>query len=128
MSTPTVNVQAGARLRVTLTTSGVQGASGIGRRFSDATTARTLSEGDKGSLGEFTTDAGCTITVPTGLSDFWECSFLQLGTGQLTVSPAVGVTIVSVADNRKTYGQYSTITLMRLTTADTFLLVGDLGS
>jgi len=128
MTEPQVSIQSGARLRVTLQTTGLQGASGIGLRFSSASTTRTLTEGDKGSLGEFTAASEVTIAVPTGLSDFWECSFLQLGTGQLTVSPAVGVTIVSVHDNRKTYGQYSTITLMRLTTADTFLLVGDLGS
>ncbi len=128
MTEPQVSIQSGARLRVTLQTTGLQGASGIGLRFNTADTARTLIEADKGKLGEFTASSEVTITVPVGLSEFWECSFLQLGTGQLHISPAAGVTIVSLSDNRRSFEQYSIITLMRLTAANTFLLVGDLSA
>jgi hypothetical protein len=128
MSIPAVNLQAGSTVRVKLMTSGLQGSSGIGKRFTVAGTSRTLAEADKGSLGEFSNAATCTVTVPAGLSDFWECSFLQLGAGKVTIAAAPGVTILSAYGFLSTYAQYSIMTLLRLTAADTFLLVGDMST
>lgn len=126
MTAPSVTIFRGTRPRITLRSSGVQGATGLGRRFTVAGTSLTLSESERGALGEFTAGTNVTITVPTGLSDYWEASFVQVGAGTLIVAPSGGVSIASPNGHRKSYEQYSVITLIRRAAANSFLLLGDL--
>ena len=93
----------------------------------EPTTARTLSSGDANTVIECTNAAAVTITVPTSASSFIPLDetiyIIQGGAGQVTVSPAVGVTI-DYSDSLKTRTQESMIGLKQIQ-PDKWELFGD---
>ena len=93
----------------------------------EPTTARTLSSGDANTVIECTNAAAVTITVPTSASSFIPLDetiyIIQGGAGQVTVSPAVGVTI-DYSDSLKTRTTESTIGLKQIQ-VDKWQLFGD---
>lgn len=93
------------------------------------TGSHTLVIDDRGIAVLFDSAAGVTCTVPTEASVAWPANtridLLQYGAGQVTVSPAAGVTIRSSGSKTKLSGQYSGATLIKVGTND-WLLIGDL--
>jgi hypothetical protein len=89
----------------------------------DTTTSYTLSDSDSGKLICTDHSSLITITVPSGLSVGFNCSFLQKGSGQIFFS-ASGTTINNRQSHTKTAGQYAMASLICYD-ANTFILAGD---
>lgn len=68
----------------------------------------------------FTVPNDSTATYPAGS----QISIVQTGTGQITVTPAIGVTI-NGTPGLKTRTQWSMITLTKRTTTNSWLVTGD---
>lgn len=92
-------------------------------------TTYTLAGGDERTIQEFTHASGCTVTVP--LNATWAAPvgcvipLCQMGAGQVTVSPAGGVTVRSKGGALKTAAQYS-VAYLRKQATDTWILWGDI--
>jgi len=67
-----------------------------------------------------TVPANATVAFPTGT----QLVLAQLGAGQVTVSPAGGVTVNCYQSGTKLSGQYAAATLIKLGT-DSWLMVGN---
>lgn len=93
----------------------------------DASTARTLTAGDANTVIEFTSGSAITVTVASNASEGIPTDstiyLVQGGAGQVTVSPAVGVTI-DYSDSLKTRTQESMIGLKQIQ-PDKWELFGD---
>lgn len=93
------------------------------------TGSHTLSIVDRGIAVLFDSASGVTCTIPTEASVAWapntRIDLIQYGAGQVTVSPAAGVTLRSSGSKTKLSGQYSGATLIKVGTND-WLLIGDL--
>lgn len=94
-----------------------------------ASSSYTLALTDAGKIIEITNSSANTITVPLNSSAAFPLNtvitLVSGGTGQTTISPAVGVTINSYGSKRKLSGQWSMATLIKKST-DTWWLAGDL--
>lgn len=92
-------------------------------------TTYTLDSADSGKQLVFSNSSSITITIPTAASVSFPIgeTFVinTTGTGQITVSPASGVTVRSLNSNLKSAGQYSEMRLAKIA-ADEWLLSGDL--
>jgi hypothetical protein len=90
-------------------------------------TSYTLALTDPGKLITFT-GAAATVTIPTNASVALaigdQINIAQLGTAQVTIETAVGVTLVSAGSKTKTNGQYAVVTVVQYTT-DSWLLLGN---
>ena len=93
-------------------------------------TSYTLALTDAGKLITFT-GAAATVTIPTNASVALavgdQINIAQLGTAQVTIGTASGVTLQSEGDKTKTKGQYAVVTCVQYT-ANSWLLLGNLGS
>ena len=93
------------------------------------TSSYTLVLGDAHNYVEMDNSSANTLTVPTNASVAFpvgtEIRVTQLGTGQTTISGAVGVTIRTQGGKNITAGQYSVATLFKRTTNEWYLY-GDL--
>ncbi|GEM_PF-3546682 len=91
-------------------------------------TSYTLVATDAGKFLTFTNTAAVTVTVPTNASVAFPVGtriyMSQLGTGQVTISPAGGVTVNAVP-GRNIAAQFGGAELVKYA-ADTWLLVGHL--
>lgn len=92
-------------------------------------TSFTIASSDIGSVIKATSNTATTITVPTNatLSAPLGAQVLvvQMGTGQITIAPAVGVTIRSSGSKYKTVNQYSLASLVKVDTNE-WVLGGEL--
>lgn len=92
-------------------------------------TTYTLVLSDAGRLVTLTNASVITLTVPLNSSVAFpvgtRIDVIQYGAGQVSISPAVGVTLNSVSSRRKLLAQYSAATLWKKAT-DTWVLIGDL--
>lgn len=92
-------------------------------------TAYTLALGDFSAAVECNNASAITVTVPTNATVAFPIGtvieILQVGNGQITISPASGVTINCASTNLKTRTQYSILTLRKRST-DSWILGGDL--
>jgi hypothetical protein len=72
--------------------------------------------------------AAATLTIPNSLPQGWQCSIIQMGTGQVTVS-AYGSPPLSRSSHTKTAGQYAMASIFVATntsgTNAAVLLAGD---
>lgn len=86
---------------------------------------------DDGKLITCNNAAAITLTVPLNATVAYgigtQINVMQLGAGQVTVSPTAGVTLRSAGSKLKTNGQYSVITLVKIAT-DEWVLVGNLAA
>lgn len=93
------------------------------------TASYTLKKSDMGSVIEFNSSSGVTLSIPTASSaGFTVGSFLevfQYGAGQVTISPSGSVTLLSDGSKTHTNAQYSTVGL-RMRAVDSWVLTGDL--
>jgi len=97
--------------------------------FDKKATSYTLVLGDAYELIEMEVSSANTLTIPTNASVPFplgtQILVSQLGTGQTTITPAVGVTIRSSGGKTKTAAQYSMCTLIKRGT-DEWYLSGDI--
>ncbi len=97
--------------------------------FDKKATSYTLVLGDAYELIEMEVSTANTLTIPTNASVPFplgtQILVSQLGTGQTTITPAVGVTIRSSGGKTKTAAQYSMCTLIKRGT-DEWYLSGDI--
>ena len=91
-------------------------------------TAYTLAAGDDGAIMELSNSGAVSLTVPPNSAVPFvigtQIQILQVGSGQVTVTPGSGVT-VNATPGLKTRAQWSFATLVKRAT-DTWVLVGDL--
>lgn len=97
--------------------------------FDKKATSYTLVLGDAYKLIEMEVSTANTLTIPTNASVPFplgtQILVSQLGTGQTTITPAVGVTLRSSGGKTKTAAQYSMCTLIKRGTNEWYLS-GDL--
>ncbi len=74
-------------------------------------TTYTLVAGDNGKIITLNNAAAITLTVPSTLPTGFNCTIIQLGAGQVTVT-ASGVTIQNRQSHTKLAGQYAMATLV----------------
>jgi hypothetical protein len=93
-------------------------------------TSYTLALTDTGKLVTFT-GAASTVTIPLNSSVAFavgdQINIAQLGTAQITIGTASGVTLQSDGSKTKTKGQFAVVTCVQYTT-NSWLLLGNLGS
>ena len=86
---------------------------------------------DDGKLVTLDNASAITFTVPLNSSVAFgigtQINLMQLGAGQVTISPTGGVTIRSSGSKLKLYGQYAVGTLVKIAT-DTWVAVGNLAA
>lgn len=96
---------------------------------SQSGTAYTLALTDKAGMVRMSNAGANTLTVPANATVAFtigtQILILQEGAGQTTISPAVGVTILSADNAFNTRVQYSVATLIKVA-INTWLLSGDL--
>lgn len=84
---------------------------------------------DDGKLITLNNAAAITLTVPLNATVAYgigtQINLMQLGAGQVTISPTGGVTINSAGSKLKTNGQYAVATLVKIA-SDTWVAVGNL--
>lgn len=124
MATVDLNLIPGDDAQLVLNAVGVQGASSVAGFFDVSGTTYTLSQTDKNKVGRFTSATAVTVTVPSGLSTDFSCVLLQLGAGQVTVSPAGGVTRRAALSATKTAYQYAAASVFYIGNNE-FLLGGE---
>jgi hypothetical protein len=111
--------------QIALAVPGIQGSSGVAASavtISGAT--HTLDSGSSGRIILFTSSSDVTVTIPTALPTGFSCLLIQMGTGQVTVSPAVGVTRYAALSATKTAYQYAAASLIRIGVEE-YLLSGE---
>ena len=93
-------------------------------------TSYTLALTDAGKLVTFT-GAAATVTIPLNSSVAFavgdQINIAQLGTAQITIGTASGVTLVSSGSKTKTNGQYAVATVVQYT-ANSWLLLGNIAT
>ena len=110
--------------QIVLAVPGIQGPAGVSQYKTITGTTYTLSESDRSFILLFTNAAAITLTVPAGLSVLFDVMLVQTGTGQITVTPAGGVTINAALSANKTAYRYAVATLLPIGT-NTFILSGE---
>lgn len=94
-------------------------------------TSYTAVLGDDGDLVTLDNAAAITFTVPPNSSVAFgigtQINIMQLGAGQVTITPGAGVTIRSANSRLKTTAQYSVATCVKIAT-DTWVAVGSLSA
>lgn len=94
-------------------------------------TTYTIALADVGKLVTLDNASAITLTVPlnstTAFSIGDQINLMQLGAGQVTITPAVGVTIRSGGSKLKSKEQYAVATLVKIGT-DTWVAIGNLAA
>jgi hypothetical protein len=92
-------------------------------------TTYTLAASDAGDLVTLTNASAITLTVPTNASVPFaigtQVTIAQSGAGQVTISPAVGVTVSAADTATKLRVQWSAATLIK-TNTNNWILIGDI--
>lgn len=88
--------------------------SGFGAQINAISAAYALVAGDNSEVIQSNAASGITVTIPSGLPTGFNCMVLQYGTGQITFSPAAGVTLINRNAYNKTIGQYALATVLHI--------------
>lgn len=89
-------------------------------------TSRTLGSSDNGKIILCTSNSAVTITCPDGLVNGFNATFVQMGTGKVTLSAGGTATLVSYGSLLSTIGQYAVISVVN-SGSNTFVAAGNLG-
>lgn len=84
--------------------------SGFSANVTSISNSYNLSANDNGKLIQSTSSAAITITIPTGLPTGFNCTVVQMGTGQITFSG----TYFNRANFTKSASQYSVVSILHL--------------
>ncbi len=85
-------------------------------------TSYSLQASDNGKIVTLNNASAVTVTVPSGLGAKFNCLLVQLGTGQVTLSPSS--TTLNNASGLKTRARYSMVTIYAYS-ANTLVVGGD---
>lgn len=87
--------------------------------------------GDDGKLITLDNASAITLTIPPNGTVAYgigtQLNLMQLGAGQVTISPGAGVTIRSAGSKLKTNAQYAVATCVKIA-SDTWVAVGNLAA
>lgn len=84
--------------------------SGFSANITSISSSYSLSSSDNGKLIQSTSSAALTITIPAGLPTGFNCTVVQMGTGQITFSG----TYFNRANFTKSASQYSVVSILHL--------------
>lgn len=94
----------------------------------DTTYTFVLTDGDIAKFVTMTNSSAITATIPPSSSVDYPVgaviNVLQMGSGQVTVSPGSGVTLVGEGNRFKTKGQYALASVMKLA-SDQWIMFGN---
>jgi hypothetical protein len=88
------------------------------------TDSYTLSSEDRGKTLLFSSSATQGITCSSGFDIGYNCTFVQLGSGQLELTASVGVSLLNRQSHTKSAGLYAAVSVV-IVSADTYILAGD---
>ena len=95
------------------------------------TTTYTVADSDNGQVLRVNHASGCTVTIPSGLlttdSTGFNCSFIQVGAGQITFANDGTSTINNRQSHTKTNAQWAAASVVS-TANNVFVLAGDTAS
>jgi hypothetical protein len=83
----------------------------------------TVIESFCGGVIDYVGSLAITITIPS-LSSGWNCTFIQSGTGRITLVGGSGIILVA-RNGLKSAGQYAVIGVLATTTVGTLVVTGD---
>ena len=87
---------------------------GFGAQINTIANSVTLAATDNAEIIQSNASSAITVTIPTGLPTGFNCMVLQYGAGQITFSPAAGVTLINRNSYNKSIGQYALVTLLHI--------------
>ena len=87
-------------------------------------TSYTLSSADRGKTLLFSSSATQDITCSSGLDVGYNCTFVQMGSGQLILSGASGVELLNRQSHTGSAGQYAAVSIVVVDT-DKIIIAGD---
>lgn len=88
--------------------------SGFGAQINTISNSYSLAATDNSEVIRSDAATAITLTIPAGLPMGFNCMILQYGAGQITFSPASGVTIINRNSYNKTIGQYALATVLHI--------------
>jgi len=88
--------------------------SGFGAQINSISNSYQLAATDNSEVVQSNAASAITVTIPAGLPTGFNCMVLQYGAGQITFSPAAGVTIINRNSYNKTIGQYALATVLHI--------------
>lgn len=88
-------------------------------------TTYTFLSTDNGKIVTFNNGSAVTVTIPTGLPTGFNCTAIQLGTGQVGFTAASGLTMNSYGNQYRLIGQHASASIIEYT-ANTVNLSGNL--
>jgi hypothetical protein len=88
-------------------------------------TTYTFLTSDNGKIVTFNSGSAVTVTIPTGLPTGFNCTAIQLGTGQVGFTAASGLTMNSYGNQYRLIGQHASASIIEYT-ANTVNLSGNL--
>lgn len=97
--------------------------SGFGANVATITAGYNLSAADNGKIIQSTAASAITVTIPAGLPTGFNCTIVQMGTGQLTFSG----TYLNRGGFTKTASQYAVVSIMHLG-SDKIIVAGEMSN
>jgi hypothetical protein len=89
-----------------------------------STTGYVLANTDNGRTVLFTNLSGAVLQVPAGLTPGFNCTLIQLASGQVTLTSGTSVILNSAGSTFKTARQYAVAGLIGVS-SDTYVLTGE---
>lgn len=84
----------------------------------------TLNNSYSGYVVSYAGGADITVTVPAGLTNTFNCAFIQEGAGLITIAGGAGVTVHNSRGHLTTFGIYASIGLLAVS-PDSYIVTGD---
>jgi hypothetical protein len=97
--------------------------SGFAANVATITAAYNLTAADNGKILQSTSASAITVTIPTGLPTGFNCTVVQMGTGQITFSG----TYLNRSSFTKTASQYAVVSIMHLG-SDKIIVAGEMSN
>ena len=97
--------------------------SGFGANVTGISAAYSLAATDNGKIIQSTAASAITVTIPAGLPTGFNCTIVQMGTGQITFSG----TYLNRGGFTKTASQYAVVSIMHLG-SDKIIVAGEMSN
>ena len=97
--------------------------SGFAANVATITAAYNLTAADNGKIIQSTSASAITVTIPTGLPTGFNCTVVQMGTGEITFSG----TYLNRSSFTKTASQYAVVSIMHLG-SDKIIVAGEMSN
>lgn len=97
--------------------------SGFAANVGTISEGRNLTAADNGKIIQSTSASAITVTIPTGLPTGFNCTVVQMGTGQITFSG----TYLNRSSFTKTASQYAVVSIMHLG-SDKIIVAGEMSN